>query len=480
MRKSTALFLLLVILCGVAVPCWALGVYDAHDRVDLQERILLGDASMVEDVTINLRTHYDWHLFWNTTFCPGENPTIFTDYRFSAERDYEPQPERYVGVQLESFIAAHSFHHVLNGPLAESSGIEKAFDELAEDTPAGQEKTRIIRIKDYLDIYPIGVSFRFPGCEKSIDMDTFVDDEEKKPGQWGYDARILQEYFKFPVMEDELYEISVRKNSAGNITNSSLGPAGHSGNAFHFYAKGGMTEEACYFTFDALTDNGAMVDLSLLPHGFGIYRLPRNSDPDVQSPVLAEELEMVFPLDPSDTICDLSVSPEQDRLLLYTMEENTFYLTVIDIDTMEQLQKLALAHSDEEYFSRVIYEKMGYIVFFFDQENLLIVLERREDGLYDVGIRTAYQNEEIVEYLHTYDLALDYDGERLVVAKPLVDGVYWSQYTCGLFLAVFDKTGMIYYGEYQSSLDSVYVSDQYDFNCRPMDYSPLTVQWDGQ
>ncbi len=480
MRKATVLFLLLLLLAALSVPYLAVDIYAAHDQVELQQQVILGDAAMADDLTLCIRTHYNDHLFWDTTYRPGTAPEVETDYRFSAERDYEPWTPIYEGVRLESYLEAITMYGIEDSPMAESSGIALAFQELTEDTAAGEDKSREIYLKDYLDYYPISVGFNFEDMGWSLGMNTFVDDEDMQPGRWAYDATALQEYFKFPVLDNELLTISVAKNADGIVYRSSLGPGGKNSDVFRFYTTGNWTEDACYFTFDAHSEKGTVVDLSLLPDGFGIFRLPLNKNPDTQTPVVSDELDMVFPLNPDAVIVSLSISPEEDRLLLYTTEENTFFLTVIDIKTMEQLQKLELVTWSEEWPSYVLYEEEGYIAGFFDQENRLIVLERDEHGLYQVKINTPYQNEQVLEYFPTYGLTVDFDGNRLVAAKFLPDSKYGARQTCDLLLAVFDVSGMIYYGEYTSSLTTGLNESNYSYHCRQMNNDPLTVQWDAE
>lgn len=172
----------------------------------------------------------------------------------------------------------------------EETGLRQALRELEAVTQAGQELSRQIRLKDYMEYYPISVSFNFPQGSWSLDQMTFVDDNDLRPGRWAYDARLLQEYFKFPVLDSERRKITIAKNANGNVYSTSLGPGDEGGDTFQLCTTGGWTDDACYFTFDALTEQGAVVDLTLLPHGFGILRLPLNTDPDRQSPVCAEEL----------------------------------------------------------------------------------------------------------------------------------------------------------------------------------------------
>jgi hypothetical protein len=71
---------------------------------------------------------------------------------------------------------------------------------------------------------------------------------------------------------------------------------------------------------------------------------------------------------------------------------------------------------------------------------------------------------------------MDFDGERLAVVDVLrsPDGNAWE--SCGFVLSVYDESGLLYLGEYESSLTvGGYHSSNYNFNCHLL--SPFTVAW---
>jgi len=50
---------------------------------------------------------------------------------------------------------------------------------------------------------------------------------------------------------------------------------------------------------------------------------------------------------------------------------------------------------------------------------------------------------------------------------------------CGFYLAVYDETGLLYYGEYMSSLDAGSQMYRRGNLCQRIQYSPLTASWMG-
>ena len=67
MKKSTFLFVLLLILSTVGICYFYTTVNAQKNKVTLTETVLAGDPSAAEGVTVDVKTHYDNHLFWNTT-----------------------------------------------------------------------------------------------------------------------------------------------------------------------------------------------------------------------------------------------------------------------------------------------------------------------------------------------------------------------------------------------------------------------------
>lgn len=56
-----------------------------------------------------------------------------------------------------------------------------------------------------------------------------------------------------------------------------------------------------------------MVDTSLIPGGYGIYRLPYDREKEI---FLSEKLEMVYALDPEKQYTDIYASPDGAKLFL--------------------------------------------------------------------------------------------------------------------------------------------------------------------
>ena len=67
-----------------------------------------------------------------------------------------------------------------------------------------------------------------------------------------------------------------------------------------------------------------------------------------------------------------------------------------------------------------------------------------------------------------------FDGEKLVMVDRTAEKTYGTLELCGFTIAIYNSTGLVYYGEYESSLSATANPHDYAFNCLPIKY---TVSW---
>ena len=105
----------------------------------------------------------------------------------------------------------------------------------------------------------------------------------------------------------------------------------------------------------------------------------------------------------------------------------------------------------------------------------LRLLAPNAKGLYELKFISEYQcavNESFA-YIHSF-AAMDFDGERLIVVNRLYEPLYNSLELCDFYIAVYSAEGLLYYGEYESSLSKGYYTGSYNKNCLP---SVFSVEW---
>ena len=171
---------------------------------------------------------------------------------------------------------------------------------------------------------------------------------------------------------------------------------------------------------------------------------------------------MVYPLDESVTVRAIHVSPDETRLLLLTEEAGGVWLTVIDLADMTMRQKLHVG--DGEHVS--LHHQDDFMMLFSVYDFSLYAVDGA--GNYTLAFTAAQprQYREDLPHINTY-AAMDFDGERLIVADFCLEEQYGSMQTCDVYLAVYDKTGLLYAGRYDSSLASNPDTSRYNFNCLP-------------
>lgn len=481
MRKATITMLLLLVLSIGGVCAAAAGVHGPHDQVVLKEATVYGDRKYAEGLDIQVHAAYAPHLFWDTSYETGSESQIETEFLFSAMGIYEQIPSEHQGIVLNNQI---DFFYEPSEE--EAHGIAKAYQELAETVPAGQERETTIYLKDYTDTYPITVDIDLPGISTALDwsfqMNAPTRDDEKLH-EVQRDMLRLQEYFSIPVMEDERYTISVGKDDSGHVTH--MGGGITDGDSFWLEAINTIADDACYFTFDTHTNEGNVVDTSRLPEGYGLFCVTFNGNYDEEHPIVLEEMdfgepEMVYAIDPNAYIQGLYLSEDQSQLYLLTEEDYKLYLTVIERKTMDTLQKLQIHDWGGDYgYVHEVHMQEDYWVLWLS-DGYLAVLEKSGQGVFSQQFCVPYNTGEAGDYSMSVYAAVDWSGERLaVIDQNYPEYTYDTHYkrrskSCGFWLLVYDDAGtMVYAGEYYSSL----TPHSRLSNCSPFGMKPFTVSW---
>lgn len=487
MRKAAILTLMLLILCSGGVCVATSNMYEEHDQVNFTEKVIYGDREAVNGLSVEFATTYKYHLLWDTVHTLKENgeTETNTEYGFSAFSDFDREVETvYEGVrmmtnpsyQAECFAEQDGFRE---------EGIGRAYQELFDKTEPGQESKMEIVLSDYLEYYPLEVELSFPKNGIHLSM-TEAEEVLESYGtkDAGKTALMLYEYFKIPVLEGETYEISIRKNSEGKMVGHGGGSL--NGDSYYMNTISHTTDNACYFTFDTRTHEGKIVDTSHIPDGYGIYCLSYKmediyNDGDPIAVIDYENFELFYPLNPEIRIAGIVTNEDQSRLILHVIEDEVYSIMVIDIETREMVQRLEISEWNDEYTGLHLYDEgdfMASAMTLYGQKLAVVSLE--DNGQYKLEFVCDIQVEELEElsWLNYWRAAVDFDGEKLVMTGQLLDDEYGTREdTANFYLAVYEADGLVYYGEYRSSLSTGTDSISYNYHCRGTDYEPLKVKW---
>lgn len=458
MRRTLVLTTLLLAL-AVASLSFIHGLVDEDkDSVSISETVLYGDKSVAEGLAVDLSAHCDHRLFWDTRYIVGEKPEISTDFVFSQAQRTPKDSGHQIGIHID---------HRFGGYGASSTGNLDLEDEpipirdVAGRTKPGETRTEVVCIKDYYDYYPIRVGLD-RRAEFAINQDTLDH---------------FADFFKIPVHPNHRVEIKVQKDTSGNVRRIEMNPIDDG--SVYFEVADALTDSGYFFTLSCLTEDGKLLDTSNIPGGYGIYYYPLHNEGGDDRILTADELRNVFPLDAERArVAGLQTSNDKSRLLLVTLEDETYMLTVIDAETVTKLQKIELmtAYRGSGPVSvgpqfRSLHICDGFLVSQ-NGDGRFTLLALGPDGRYEVRFRGDFSLNEHLKKVFAYQvLQMDFNGEELAVAA-FQDGLS----SCSFYLAVYNERGLAYAGQYHHSLDRDRPAD-HRLGCRPVYYDALSVSW---
>lgn len=502
MKKSFVLLIALLLLIMGTVYVAQTTILKDRDTVTFEEKVIYGDKSVVDGVTVEMRTHYRNQLYWDSTYVIGQTPQVDTEYTFYPWRIY-PHTYDFAGTFYTYEYSHNGFDVDYENPPAEPEGMERAYLELYEKTEAGEEGEMTIFLKDYVDYYTFDMEITgaYSHDGEDLDMDgvlhlnlsesELIWDMEHSANvedvKWAKEKlavlKKFHEYFKIPILENEVYVISMRKDVEGNVTGygqSSHGGGMATGEAnipdapsleggadfFSFNIRAAVDYEECYFTFDTHTYNEAIVDTSLIPGGYGIYYFPYNSE---KNEIYSEELKMVYALDPGVEVEYLYYDATGEFLLLYTVEGDSVYVSIIEEETMTLKNKVAV--STAEYGLSGLWEEDDFLVI--NGEKLMVMVPDETLG-YKVAWQASKEGLEQATPRDIFDnvVVFDWNGDTLICTNYLYDEEGYS--TCDFLVAAIDETGLTYFATYTSSLTP---SSDRGSHCEPWDNNPLNIKW---
>lgn len=479
MKKALILMALLLTLTVGGTGLALADINAAKDQVEMTRIDMYGDPKLADGLTVRTRNTYRHQLFWDTTYQIGEQSKIQTEYDFSFISQPEYAESQSAGVVLESYLA-YGFDEATDEP---QEGLAQAYKELYDSLEPGEEAYKVINIGDYLTYYPLFITLELPGAPyiflASDQYENTMSENERKRVD---PALKLREYFQIPVIDGEQVEIYVGK-STDDRQSADIGSSDvpfETSDRFDFISMCAISDDTCYFTFKTHTEQGHVVDVSHLPDGYGIYALPYRENTQGNNSYDMEAFRVAYPLDPSIEVLGLNLSTDQTQLLLHAIEDNQYIITVIDLKTMQAVQKLTICEWPVQYFGWSLYEGEGFMVIGLFEDRLAVV-RLDETGQYQLDFITEIAAEEQDIRYVSEQTEVDYDGQYLVMAD------YVAKFSCcDFFIAIYDAGGLAYYGEYQNSLTqnpaamisavgSQIIEYQTD-GCNPMEVKPLTVK----
>lgn len=451
MKKSVCALGGLLCLSLAVLLCSHFAVGAAEGKVELEEFVLAGDRSAAQGLSLTYLTNDNSsHLFWDTRVALDGELAAETDFQFytdSYTRDYSWEPIAYLPSASASFG--------MSGIVSESEDIERdcmllpALDAAAR-TDAGEERTEVLRLRDYYDYFPISLEiYAQSGHISSSDW------RGQDPLFSAEDYARLNAYFRVPVPEDMLVTVTAERNDKGELVRVESDPA--------------ETYDEERGWYDPLPNWGLvsadedMAYLLALPAATGadtvaagIHVIPiLNSEEDIWRlrPDL-DHIQLLRPLDLApEAVLRFAWNEDKSQLMLYTREGGKLVLTTIDPATGETDQRLELLDMDGED------DWAGFIscgplhLSYTSSETFVLVAEA--EGLFTSVLTGSTDLPDSLPYLFSRDAQLAWDGKRMALAAHIPGRAHEGlspeerRLKVGFGLAVWDADGLQYGGFYE-------------------------------
>ncbi len=457
MRKTLAFFTAVIILL-ISFYCGVFAVVNREkENVVISENYVYGDRKSAENVTVNLKNIYKENLLWDTTYNIGKNKaeTEFSLYKNRIPREYEYRKH----FQLHS-----TFHQGIAGShgLDRYTGLNKAYSELIESAEPHVETEKLILLSDYLDYYPLNIDITFPDVY-SFDSSMEYDMSESEKDL----IESFREFFRIPIMKDHKLKIRVTVGDEGNIYSS--GTTSGTGldeneDSYGFYTDSVITDNECFLYFGNRSDLGYTVDTSLIPGGYGIYRLPY-SEKDKNVSFDFKNLKNIYPIDSDYTVSALEISEDKKSLYMVTKEENKNVFTIIDAETFETKERTIISEDKDEsaYPEYIENDFIIFNIYHPNREAKFSVYSFDEKGkpVHEITaykyIQADYEDDEMyigTEIYEDSNIKALWNGEKLYVVHTFDNTSQRQIQQNGFKLAVYGKDGMQFYGEYITGLST--------------------------
>lgn len=494
MRKALSLLLALLLLFSVGFTALHVWVNGRKENVTWVEETIYGDKSHVSGAVVSTRNHQDQNLLWETEGILGDKLNPTTNFTFSNESIQSDNEITYDGLYMnsnEDFLASLAFN---GGDRIPEYAKEKYADLIAycracyDSVEMGEEKFFTVDLNEYMDYYSLSGTFDFPDSHwgNFDEFDYFVNSAIQVNEEI---IQAMNDFFRIPILGEYKAEFSINLYHAGGSTGVSYG-GGVVEDEYRPYFDAIYVKDTCYLTFNAAAENGEVADTSLIPGGYGIYRL--NIRPDGEGGLIADDpiATMVYSMDPSEEFFYLEASDDSRHIYLHTWQGTKLMRTIIDIETMETLQKIELL-DQPELFYRDMKQYDDFLVILQlshnnqdSDANTITVFEEDERGLYHhsftVPMNTQALNvhEDLVIF-NSITESMDFDGETLLVVQNEFESdryAYSYGDSCNFYVLAYNADGLAYAGKYHVNLAQN--SEQNgDWPVKPFYQDPIVIAW---
>ncbi len=474
MKKVLAITAILFILSITTLITFSAVVNSNKDTVTITEKIYVGEKEIAEGISILSSTHYGNQLFWNTKYTVGENTQPETEYSFFNSAQTIENNTTYYYFEMNTDIR---YGCDFNTPAEEQVGLSRIYKELYDKCKVGERIEETVYLKDVYEYYPIRLDINIPNIYwTGNDYENIYHDEY---GQEKYVLDKFREFFRIPVFEEHKINIGIGRDANGISIHSGTAE-GSEEYDFFFYSVSAHTDDTVFFTIRNKTSYGKYADFSLVPGGYGIYSFKYEyKDILHYTGIQVETLQNVYLLDVDFQVNHMEISDNGKYLIVIGIKNNDTILKVIEIKTMSLVREIVIedriaynfkllrntASGDYYHVLENIKSENDFMIILFSEEFALI--KPANDGNYTLEFIAPQMNYIDEKYnFMDYSSKMVFDGNRFIIVDSIYDDELQTE-LCGFYIAIYDETGLIYYAEYESSLDINSKPNNYSYNCNP-------------
>ncbi len=469
MKKHVVVLLAVLALLLTAVTVSAAVLIGRED--DVTHRVLnqQGDVSAADGYVVHAAYKLDDHPCWYSRIPFGQPDAVENDFRFHRKRlSFNREFAGFMGVDMDNNLPMElelqSKDSEYFGKCWKEAGkpvppVLEEYDKLAKQTPEGSVGTKVFKLSELMDYYPIFWHISFG--------DTINSWHTMSEWLYAYDigeAEKMENYFRIPVLPEETCTLTVdrRENGYREGEDYREEEAQEGREQFVLQSFGDVLGNTAYFTFDPHTTEGNPVDTSQIPGGFGLYAVSLDDNNQVDY----DTLTTCMPLDPAYTPWDIVADPDSGHLLYFALKDRSLWLQVLDPQEGKILQQLPLWQQEDDYQWYRVADGNIYCI---TSGRYLDVFRKNDDGIYSLALHAPMEDDTFCwDYLYEADFAFHGDSmavvERYLEPDDASREIYRDRGHCGFRLTVLDESGVAYQGTYLSSLETEGRMDEFPGN----------------
>lgn len=443
----------------VAIPLAWMRVDGEKEDVIVREETLSGDPEAASGIAVQVSSHWDRHLLWDTKCTVGEGGEAESRFAFSSEGVEWEWADRKAAEM--DFLYGGGFGTCQGegylGARPEDLPYPEVVRAVADRAEAGKEYAETVRIGDYCEYYP--VAFEISGTSVTYQ------------GDYQEEMDYLRSLFQIRTAEDCL-ELRLEKDEAGLLVSLSGQKKGQPGDIMIADASA-FVKTGMYYAFSC--EDGETGERTDRGENAGIFYLPFQQEESSISVDLGK-MEKVCGL-PEDAVpVGMLLDEEKGYLYLSVKGKHDYSLIVYRLDQEEPVfaQRVALGQerlfltgdaagesvrledTDAELalaptsFCGMSREDGGLLMTWSDNGFSFVAEAEGECELWCSGQFPEQPEEEFMgtdqgwvrNHMFPLERECLFDGERLVLAA------FEDWDSLNVLLAVYDRRGELYSGRY--------------------------------